>query len=48
LLIFYPLIYYITFAFDRYHHPIEPELIILAVWAVMPRNKQDADALPAG
>ena len=31
LVTFYPLIYYITFASPRYRHPIEPELLILAV-----------------
>jgi len=31
LVLFYPLIYYITFPTARYRHPIEPELIILAV-----------------
>jgi len=35
LMIFYPLIYYITFAFDRYHHPIEPELAMLALWVLI-------------
>ena len=32
LMIFYPLVYYVTFPTDRYHHAIEPELLILAVW----------------
>jgi len=35
LLAFYPLIYYITFPTDRYHHAIEPELLILAVWLLV-------------
>ena len=35
LVIFYPLIYYITFPTDRYHHVIEPELILLAVYCVV-------------
>ena len=35
LLMFYPLIYYITFTTDRYHHPIEPELVILATFCVV-------------
>jgi hypothetical protein len=34
LIIFYPLIYYITFPIDRYHHAIEPELVILAVYCI--------------
>jgi len=35
LLVVYPLVYYITFATDRYRHPIEPELLILAVWVLL-------------
>ncbi len=35
LLAFYPVIYYLVFPTDRYRHPIEPELLILAVWFVM-------------
>jgi len=35
LLIFYPFIYYITFATPRYRHPIEPELILLATWLLV-------------
>ncbi len=34
LLVFYPLIYYITFPQPRYRHPIEPEMLVLAVLAV--------------
>ena len=34
LMIFYPLIYYVTFPTDRYHHTIEPELVILAVYFI--------------
>ncbi len=34
LVIFYPLVYYITYAHARYRHPIEPELTILAVFLV--------------
>lgn len=41
LVTFYPLIYYITFASPRYRHPIEPELLILAVWPLV------ADLKPA-
>jgi 4-amino-4-deoxy-L-arabinose transferase-like glycosyltransferase len=36
LIVFYPLIYYITFPYDRYRHPIEPELLVLAVWLLAP------------
>ncbi|MGC2110015.1 MAG: glycosyltransferase family 39 protein [Candidatus Korobacteraceae bacterium] len=32
LVLFYPLIYYITFPQPRYRHPIDPELAILAVF----------------
>ncbi len=32
LLAFYPLVYYVIFPMDRYRHPIEPELVMLAVW----------------
>ena len=35
LLIFYPMVYYITFPMTRYRHPIEPVMLILAVWAVI-------------
>jgi Dolichyl-phosphate-mannose-protein mannosyltransferase len=35
--IFYPLVYYITFPTDRYRHTIEPELVILAVYCLMPQ-----------
>ncbi len=34
LLGFYPLVYYITFAASRYRHPIDPELVILAVFSI--------------
>jgi len=34
LLIAYPLAYYITFAQPRYRHPIEPQLLILAVYLI--------------
>jgi 4-amino-4-deoxy-L-arabinose transferase-like glycosyltransferase len=34
LLIFYPLIYYLTFPTARYRHPIDPELTILAVFLI--------------
>jgi 4-amino-4-deoxy-L-arabinose transferase-like glycosyltransferase len=32
LILIYPVVYYITFPHPRYRHPIEPELMILAVW----------------
>jgi 4-amino-4-deoxy-L-arabinose transferase-like glycosyltransferase len=34
LLLVYPLIYYIVYPHARYRHPIEPELMILAVFAI--------------
>lgn len=36
LIVFYPLVYYITFPYDRYRHPIEPELLVLAVSLLAP------------
>ncbi len=48
LIAIYPLIYYITFAFDRYHHPIEPELMVLAVWVLVGRKEVADRALVAG
>jgi 4-amino-4-deoxy-L-arabinose transferase-like glycosyltransferase len=39
LIVFYPLVYYITFPADRYRHPIEPELLILAVWLLTSTGK---------
>jgi 4-amino-4-deoxy-L-arabinose transferase-like glycosyltransferase len=35
LIVFYPLIYYITFPSARYRHAIEPELIVLAVYLIV-------------
>jgi 4-amino-4-deoxy-L-arabinose transferase-like glycosyltransferase len=34
LLLFYPAVYYITFAHPRYRHPIEPEILLLAVYGL--------------
>jgi 4-amino-4-deoxy-L-arabinose transferase-like glycosyltransferase len=34
LLLFYPAAYYVTFAFARYKHPIEPVMVVLAVYAI--------------
>jgi hypothetical protein len=48
LIIFYPLVYYITLALDRYHHAIEPELVILAVfWVVYQIKTGDEGASTA-
>jgi len=41
LLIFYPLVYYVSFPHPRYRHPIDPELVILGVYLftqVSPRS----------
>jgi len=35
LLVFYPLTYYITFPTARYRHAIDPELLVLAVFALV-------------
>ena len=32
LLIFYPLVYYVSFPHPRYRHPIDPMLLMLAVY----------------
>lgn len=34
LLLVYPMAYYVTFAFARYKHPIEPVMVVLAVYAL--------------
>jgi len=33
-LVFYPIVYYLTYTGQSYRHPIEPELLILSVWLV--------------
>jgi 4-amino-4-deoxy-L-arabinose transferase-like glycosyltransferase len=38
LLLLYPAAYYVTFAFARYKHPIEPVLVILAVYSVSAKS----------
>jgi 4-amino-4-deoxy-L-arabinose transferase-like glycosyltransferase len=50
LIIFFPLIYYITFPTDRYHHAIEPELVILAVYCIAsePEPKPHAEIVKSG
>jgi hypothetical protein len=45
LLLTYPAIYYIVYPHARYRHPIEPEMVILAVFAIWQwsmRGKQGA------
>jgi hypothetical protein len=34
VLIFYPMIYYISYTFSRYRHPIEPIIYVLAAYGV--------------
>ncbi len=34
LVIFYPLVYYVSFPHPRYRHPIDPELLILGVFLI--------------
>lgn len=34
LLLFYPAVYYVTFAHPRYRHPIEPEMVLLAAYGL--------------
>jgi hypothetical protein len=34
LLVVYPLVYYIGNPEQRYRHPIDPELVVLAAWAI--------------
>jgi 4-amino-4-deoxy-L-arabinose transferase-like glycosyltransferase len=41
LILSYPAVYYFTFAHPRYRHPIEPEMAILAVYAVSGRKTAD-------
>ena len=35
VLIFYPMIYYVSYVFSRYRHPIEPVIYVLAAYGVM-------------
>lgn len=49
LLVSYPMAYYITFPQPRYRHPIEPQLLILAVYLVTeakPRTNSDGIKRP--
>jgi hypothetical protein len=50
LLIFYPLVYYVSFPLPRYRHPIEPIMTILAVYLFTltgPRHPEWKDASQA-
>jgi hypothetical protein len=40
LLLVYPAIYYIVYPHARYRHPIEPELMILAVFMIAELRKR--------
>jgi len=47
LLLFYPLVYYVSFPHPRYRHPIDPMLLMLAVYLftqVGPRNPKPKGA----
>ena len=47
LLVFYPLVYYVSFPHPRYRHPIDPMLTMLAVYLftqVRPRGTKTRDA----
>ena len=44
LVFFYPLVYYFVFSHARYRHPIEPELLILAVFLISEMGKRRAVA----
>jgi len=49
LLIFYPLVYYVSFPHPRYRHPIDPMLLMLAVYLftqVSPRHTKPKGANP--
>ena len=48
IVIFYPLVYYITFPTDRYRHTIEPELVMLATYCLVakPTSPDTSQALP--
>ena len=51
LIVFYPLVYYVSFPHPRYRHPIDPELLILGVYLLSetrPRIKTSSptDELP--
>ena len=49
LLLFYPLVYYVSFPHPRYRHPIDPMLLMLAVYLftqVSPRRPITKDASP--
>jgi len=47
LIIFYPLVYYVSFPHPRYRHPIDPMLLMLAVYLftqISPRRSKTNDA----
>jgi 4-amino-4-deoxy-L-arabinose transferase-like glycosyltransferase len=46
LMTLYPLSYYIAFVLPRYRHPIEPELLILIVYAILPGQRMLSGVTP--
>jgi hypothetical protein len=50
LFLLFPVVYYVTFVLSRYRHPIEPEMILLIVYALSsgsPRRKDEGLAVPS-
>ena len=45
LILTYPTTYYFVFPHARYRHPIEPELLILAVFLLLQAGKRDPQPL---
>src|SRR5271167_1652838 len=43
LLIFYPLVYYVSFPHPRYRHPIDPELVMLGVYLFSQASPREND-----
>jgi 4-amino-4-deoxy-L-arabinose transferase-like glycosyltransferase len=43
LLIFYPLVYYVSFPHPRYRHPIDPELVMLGVYVFSQARPRDTE-----
>jgi 4-amino-4-deoxy-L-arabinose transferase-like glycosyltransferase len=46
MLLVFPLVYYVTFTHPRYRHPIEPEMLLLMVYAVLHALEHTARARP--
>jgi Dolichyl-phosphate-mannose-protein mannosyltransferase len=47
LIVLYPAIYYAVYAIPRYRHPLEPELLILAVFLIVEAIRSKAPKAPA-